>query len=74
MNVSTETLELTFIIIPLVSHIMVSIWAGYMLTHYILTHFQCQLSDVRMILTDSASGLKEILSKTQLTHSVLLIN
>ena len=56
-NVPTETLELTFIIIPLVSHILVFIWAGYMLIHYILTHFQCQLTDVRVALTDFATGV-----------------
>ena len=59
-NVPTETLELTFIIIPLVSHILVFIWAGYILIHYILTHFQCQLTDVRVALTDFATGVKQL--------------
>ena len=59
-NVPTETLELTLIIIPLVSHILVFIWAGYMLIHYILTHFQCQLTDVRVALTDFATGVKQL--------------
>ena len=59
-NVPTETLELTFIIIPLVSHILVFIWAGYILIHYIQTHFQCQLTDVRAALTDFATGVKQL--------------
>ena len=59
-NVPTETLELTFIIVALVSHILVFIWAGYMLIHYILTHFQCQLTDVRAALTDFATGVKQL--------------
>ena len=68
LNVPTETLELTFIIIPLVSHIMVFIWAGHMLIHYILTHFQCQLSDVRVRLTDFASGLKQMFHRRRVHY------
>ena len=63
-NVPTETLELTLIIIPLVSHILVFIWAGYILIHYILTHFQCQLTDVRAALTDFATGKTVVSQKT----------
>ena len=71
LSVSTETLKLTFIIIPLVSHVMVSIWVGYMLIHYILTHFQCQLSDVRVILTDFASGLKQMFHRRRVHYQEL---
>ncbi|CAI8022130.1 hypothetical protein GBAR_LOCUS13016 [Geodia barretti] len=32
----TETLEVAMILIPLVSHILVFVWAGYKLTSYIM--------------------------------------
>ena len=35
-STGTETLELTFIIVPAISHILVLTWAGYTLTHRIV--------------------------------------
>ncbi|CAI8038429.1 hypothetical protein GBAR_LOCUS21433 [Geodia barretti] len=34
LYIATETLELIFILIPLMSHILVFVWAGYKLTSY----------------------------------------
>ena len=36
LYIATETLELIFILIPLMSHILVFVWAGYKLTSYIM--------------------------------------
>ena len=56
----TKTLELTFILIPVASHALVLTWAGYILTHRIMTHFgyQCCQLHYRAILTDFAAGTK----------------
>ena len=35
-STGTETLELTIIIVPAISHILVLTWAGYTLTHRIM--------------------------------------
>ena len=45
MSTSTETLALIFIIFPVISHILVLLWAGYTLIHQIVSHFHFQLFD-----------------------------
>ena len=42
MSTRTESLELTFIILPLISHILVFIWVGYTVSHYVM--LQCEYS------------------------------
>ena len=36
MSTRTESLELTIIILPLISHILVFIWVGYTVSHYVI--------------------------------------
>ena len=48
MSTRTESLELTIIILPLISHILVFIWVGYTVSHYVM--LQCGYSPrLRMI-------------------------
>ena len=42
MSTRTESLELTFIILPTISHILVFIWVGYTVSHYVM--LQCGYS------------------------------
>ena len=42
MSTRTDRLELTFIILPLISHILVFIWVGYTVSHYVM--LQCGYS------------------------------
>ena len=58
LSVSTEALENIFIFLPVISHILVLIWAGYAVTHRIMSHFGCQFNprDYRVALTDLVRG------------------
>ena len=62
LSTPTETLELTFILIPVASHVLVFTWAGYTLTRRILAHFgyQCSPSHYRVVLTDFAAETKQL--------------
>ena len=42
MSTRTENLELTIILLPLISHILVFIWVGYTVSHYVM--LQCGYS------------------------------
>ena len=42
MSTTTESLELTIILLPLISHILVFIWVGYTVSHYVM--LQCGYS------------------------------
>ena len=42
MSTRTESLELTIILLPLISHILVFIWVGYTVSHYVM--LQCGYS------------------------------
>ena len=42
MSTRTESLELTIILLPLISHILVFIWVGYTVSHYVI--LQCGYS------------------------------
>ena len=44
LSTGTETLELTIIIIPIISHVLIFMWIGYTITQRIFAHPQCQLS------------------------------
>ena len=39
----TYSIELTFIVVPVISHILVFLWAGYVFTRRILAHFGYQI-------------------------------
>ena len=57
MSTTTESLKMTFIIVPVISHVLVLSWAGYALSCRITSHFgyQCNL---KAILTDLANALR----------------
>ena len=54
-SVKTETLELTFIIIPLLSHMFVFFWVVYMICRYVRINFLSQISLCHRITFLSAS-------------------
>ena len=58
LSVSTEALENTIIFLPVISHILVLLWAGYAVTHRIMSRFGCQFNprDYRVALTDLVRG------------------
>ena len=74
LSTPTKTLELTFILIPVVSHALVLTWAGYTLTRRILTHFGCQCSPphYRVVLTDFAAGAKRYFHRRHGGYQTLL--
>ena len=43
LTTETEALEMTFVIIPVISHILILMWAAYTLTHRIMKHLPLQL-------------------------------
>ena len=57
LSTETETLEMTFIIIPVISHILILMWAAYTLTHRIIKHFGYHFN-CKVALTDLAKNLQ----------------
>ena len=72
-SIQTETLEKIFIIIPIISHILVLIWAGYTLTHWIMSHFGYQLNprDCKVALTDFVNVVKRQFNRRRGSYQVL---
>jgi hypothetical protein len=63
LSVETYTLELTFIVILLSSHVLVALWAGYALTKHTLTRFGYQFHGpgCKVTLSDMANGVRRCL-------------
>ena len=59
MSTGTETLEGTLIIVPVVSHILVLMWAMYTFIHRIMSHFGYQF-DFKEALTGLANVVKQL--------------
>ena len=59
--ISTDKLELTFIFIPLLSHLLVFTWIGYTLIHNTMKRlgYQFNTTGCREMLADIASGLRQ---------------
>ena len=59
--ISTDKLELTFIFIPLLSHLLVFTWIGYTLIHNTMKRlgYQFNTTGCREMLADLASGLRQ---------------
>ena len=68
LSIPTEKLELTFILLPLTSHILVAIWAGYRLTLYIRGHcgYQLNFSRCRLALAIKCCFQRERVSYQEL--------
>ena len=73
-SIKTETLEKIFIIIPAISHILVLMWAGYTLTHWIMSHFGYQFNphDCKVALTDLVNAVKRQFNRRRGSYQVLL--
>ena len=69
-SIKTETLERIFIIIPATSHILVLMWAGYTLTHWIMSHFGYQFN-CKLALTDLANAVKQQFNRRRGSYQVL---
>ena len=72
-SIYTETLEKIFIIIPIISHILVLMWAGYTLTHWIMSHFGYQFNphDCKLALTDLVNAVKRQFNRRRGSYQVL---
>ena len=60
LHTDTAQLKWIFITVPVMSHVLVLMWAGYTLTHWIMSHFRYHFNppDFKVTLTDLANALK----------------
>ena len=70
LSTGTETLMETFIIIPVISHVLVLMWAMYTLINRIMSHFGYP-SDCRVALTDLANAVKWYFQRKHGSYQVL---
>ena len=70
LSTGTETLEMTFIIIPVISHVLVFMWAAYTLTHRIMKHFGYHFN-CKLALTDLAKDLRLYFHRRRGDYEVL---
>ena len=72
-SIATQTLEKIFIIIPLTSHILVFMWAGYALTRRIMSHFGYQFNphDCKIASTDLVNAVKQQFNRRRGSYQVL---
>ena len=72
-STKTSTLEKTFIILPVISHILVFIWAGYVLAHWIMAHFRYRFnsSKYKVALNDFANAVKQHFHRRRDSYEVL---
>ena len=49
LSTGTETLELTIISIPIISHVLIFMWIGYTITQRIYAHPRCQLNHLLIL-------------------------
>ena len=70
LHTDTAQLKWIFITVPVMSHVLVLMWAGYTLTHWIMSHFRYP-SDCKVTLTDLANALKRHFHKRRDTYQVL---
>ena len=73
LSTGTETLMETFIIIPIISHVLVFMWAMYTLINWIMSHFGYQFnpSDCRVALTNLANAVKWYFRRKRGSYQVL---
>ena len=74
LSVETNTLELMFIVTFLSSHILVAVWAGYVLTKHTLTRFGYQFHGpgCKMALSDMANGVRLCLCRRHRGYQEML--
>ena len=58
MSTGTEALEGTFIVIPIISHILVFLWVMYTIIHRIMSHY-FGYHDCKVALIDMVNGVKQ---------------
>ena len=57
LSTTTESLKMTIVIVPVISHVLVLSWAGYALSCRIMSHFGCQWN-LKALLTDLANAVR----------------
>ena len=70
LSTGTETLEMTIVVIPVISHILVFMWAAYTLTHRIMKHFGYHFN-CKVSLTDIAKDLQLYCHRRRGNYQVL---
>ena len=57
ISTGTEPLELAIIVLPVISHILMLIWAGYMFFKWVMSHcgYQFNTCDCKAALSDLAA-------------------
>ena len=73
MSTGTEPLELVFTILPIISHILMLIWAGYMFFKWVVSHCGCQFNthDCKAKLRDLANAAKQYFHRRRSGYQVL---
>ena len=73
LSISEEKLGNIFIITLVTSHILVFMWAGYTLTHWIMSHFGYQFNprDCKAALTDLVNVVKRQFNRRRGSYQVL---
>ena len=73
LSTGTETLMEIFIIIPVISHVLVFMWAMYTLINRIMSHFGYQFnpSNCRVALTNLANAVKWYFRRKHSSYQVL---
>ena len=55
---STETLAVTFVVVPAISHILILVWAGYKITSCVSSRYGCHLKTALAVLRRAALPLR----------------
>ena len=73
MSTGTEPLELVTIILPVISHILMLIWAGYMFFKWVMSHcgYQFNTCDCKAALSDLANAAKQYFHRGRGGYQVL---
>ena len=73
MSTGTEPLEWTTIILPVISHILMLIWAGYMFFKWIMSHcgYQFNTCNCKAALSDLANAAKQYFHRRRGGYQIL---
>ena len=55
---STETLAVTFVVVPVIPHFLILVWAGYKITSCVSSHYGCHLKTALAVLRRAALPLR----------------
>ena len=73
MSTGTEPLELAIIVLPVISHILMLIWVGYMFFKQIMSHcgYQFNTCDCKAALSDLANAAKQCFHRRRGGYQVI---